>query len=56
MTVDDDIRHLIHENDGEQSLRNAALKSGMRSIRENGITRVLNGETCLEEVLRVSQS
>jgi general secretion pathway protein E len=55
MTITDPIRHLIHDNRGEQALRKAARDNGMRSLREDGIAKVLAGETSLEEVLRVTQ-
>ena len=55
MIVDEQIRQLIHDNQGEQSLRKIARDSGMRSLRADGITRVLAGETSLAEVLRVTQ-
>jgi len=56
MTVTDAIRHQIHESQGEQALRRVAREGGMRTLREDGIAKVLAGETSLEEVLRVSQS
>jgi len=55
MTITDPIRHIIHDNRGEQALRKAARENGMRSLREDGIAKVLAGETSLEEVLRVTQ-
>ena len=56
MVIDDEIRRLIHDNQGEQALREAACGHGMRYLREDGIAKVLTGETSLEEVLRVSRS
>lgn len=56
LTVTEDIRRLIHDSQGEQALRRAAREGGMRTLREDGIAKVLAGETSLEEVLRVSQS
>ena len=56
MVINDEIRHLIHDSRGEQSLRKAALETGMRSLRDDGIAKVITGETSLEEVLRVSRS
>jgi general secretion pathway protein E len=56
MPVNDQIQHLIHDCEGEQSLRKAAREGGMRSLREDGIAKVLAGITSLEEVLRVTQS
>jgi general secretion pathway protein E len=56
MIVNDKIQHLIHDCEGEQPLRYAASESGMKSLREDGVTKVLAGITSLEEVLRVTQS
>ncbi len=55
MIVDEQIRQLIHDNHGEQTLRKLARDKGMRSLRTDGIARVVAGETSLAEVLRVTQ-
>ena len=55
MIVDEKVRQLIHDNQSEQSLRKLARDSGMRSLREDGIARVQDGDTSLAEVLRVTQ-
>lgn len=56
VVVTDEIQHLIHDRKGEQSLRKLAHESGMRSLREDGLAKVMAGITSLEEVLRVTQS
>jgi len=56
LTVNDDLRHHIHDNRGEQVLRQSARDGGMRTLREDGLRKVRAGETSLEEVLRVSQA
>ncbi|MFP4615523.1 MAG: type II secretion system ATPase GspE [Thiohalorhabdus sp.] len=56
MTVNEELRHLIHDSRGEQTLRQAAREGGMTTLREDGIRLVLAGETSLEEVLRVTQA
>lgn len=56
MLINDPIRHLIHDFEGESSLRKVANDGGMKSLREDGISKVLKGITSLEEVLRVTQS
>ncbi len=55
MIVDEKVRQLIHDNQSEQSLRKLARDEGMRSLREDGIARVHDGDTSLAEVLRVTQ-
>lgn len=56
LVVDDRLRGLIHDNRDEQTLRHAAQESGLRALHDDGIAKVLAGETSLEEVLRVSHS
>ncbi|MDQ7829288.1 MAG: type II secretion system ATPase GspE [Armatimonadota bacterium] len=53
MTVDDALRDLIVRGAGAAALREAALAAGMRTLREEGLARALDGTTSLEEVLRV---
>jgi general secretion pathway protein E len=55
MIIDEQIQQLIHDSQGEQALRKFARDQGMRSLRADGITRVIAGETSLAEVLRVTQ-
>lgn len=54
VTIDEPMRTLIHDGAGEQALETHARTRGP-SIREDGIAKVLNGTTTLEEVLRVTQ-
>lgn len=54
IAVDDDMRTMIHDGTGEQQLERHARKSSA-SIRADGRRRVLNGETTIEEVLRVTR-
>jgi len=55
VTVDNEMRTMIHDGAGEHALESNARKRGP-SIREDGIRRVLAGTTTLEEVLRVTRS
>jgi type II secretory ATPase GspE/PulE/Tfp pilus assembly ATPase PilB-like protein len=36
-------------------IRNKAVELGMRTLRDDGLRKVLSGETTLDEVLRVTQ-
>jgi len=56
MVVDDAIRSLILQRADTAAIREAAVAGGMRPMREDGLRRVLAGETSLEEVLRVTRS
>ncbi len=53
--IDDDLRRLIHEGAGEQELRTAAVKAGMRSMREDGARWIRSGSTSPEEIIRVTR-
>jgi type IV pilus assembly protein PilB len=54
MPVDDTLRALINENSPAGALQREARKLGMITLREDGIIKVLQGVTTLEEVLRVT--
>ncbi|MDB5863442.1 MAG: putative type secretion system protein HxcR [Betaproteobacteria bacterium] len=55
VTVDDDLRRLIHDRASEQTLREHVVRGGMRSLREDGMRWASEGVTSLEEVLRVTR-
>jgi general secretion pathway protein E len=52
--VDDDIRRLVHEGKGEQSMRKVASASGMRTMRDDGQRWIDEGISSPEEILRVT--
>jgi general secretion pathway protein E len=54
VTVDNTMRTMIHDGSGEHQLERDARSRGP-SIREDGIRKILNGVTTLEEVLRVTR-
>jgi type IV pilus assembly protein PilB len=51
LTVDDDIRSLIYGDVTAHRLRQAGLAAGMRSLKDDGIRKVLAGLTTIEEVV-----
>lgn len=53
-TIDDDIRKLIYDKVSATVLRTRAREMGMRSLREDGIRKVLGGLTTPEEVIRAT--
>ncbi len=55
LRVDDEMRRQIHDRTSEQSLRNHAQRCGMRSLRQDALRWVANGDTSLEELLRVTR-
>jgi type IV pilus assembly protein PilB len=52
LEIDDAVRGLIQSNASDHAIRSAAIEAGMRSIGEDGLKKVLVGETTLEEVTR----
>ena len=54
MEVNEEIRKLIAENAATEELELAARKSGMRTLRENGIRYVLDGTTSFDEMMKAS--
>lgn len=55
LVVDDELRTLIHQGGDEQQLRKLAQEKGMALLRDDGVARVVAGETALEEILRVTR-
>jgi len=52
--INDNIRTMIHDGAGEHAMEQVARQRSP-SIRQDGIRRVLRGDTTLEEVLRVTR-
>lgn len=55
MLIDDAMRNLIVEKRGADVLRQQAIKQGMIPLRDDGLDKVRNGITTLEEVVRVTR-
>jgi general secretion pathway protein E len=56
LTVDERVRALIHERAPAGEIRTATIRAGMRSLRREGIRKILAGRTTPAEVLRVTRS
>jgi len=54
--VDDEVRHLINQELTSPQLRRRARELGMRTLREDGIRKVLSGTTSASEVMRVTMA
>ena len=54
MVIDDKIRKLIALKASSDEIRKAAVASGMKTLRDDGVIRARAGITTLEEVIRVS--
>jgi general secretion pathway protein E/type IV pilus assembly protein PilB len=55
LTMDEEIRHMTVARASTGEIRNHALKNGMTSLRQSGWSRVLDGITSIDEVLRISK-
>jgi len=53
MVVNDEIRELISETASINKLRDAALKNGMATLKVNGLRKIKQGLTSIEEITRV---
>jgi len=56
LTIDDDMRRLIHDTAAEREVRAHAVRQGMLRLREDGLRWVREGVTSLDEVLRVTRT
>ncbi|MCS7150468.1 MAG: hypothetical protein N2327_05720 [Caldimicrobium sp.] len=54
LVPDEDIKALIVKRVPAQELREWALKKGMLNLKQDGILKVLSGETTLDQVLAVT--
>ena len=53
--VDDEIRQMILAGGDSNTLKKKAIEKGMRTIRDDGILKILQGITTIEEILRATQ-
>ncbi|MBL7995247.1 type II secretion system ATPase GspE [bacterium] len=54
LMVNEDIKKLTMERASSGKIKDAAIENGMRTLRQDGIAKVLQGLTTVEEVLRVT--
>jgi general secretion pathway protein E/type IV pilus assembly protein PilB len=50
----DELQRMIYENAGTSRLRDKARSLGMRTMREDGLRKVLSGMTTIEEVVSIT--
>jgi general secretion pathway protein E len=55
MVMTDNLRRMIMQHAGMGELEEAARKEGMRTMYEDGLVKALQGQTTIEEILRVTQ-
>jgi type II secretory ATPase GspE/PulE/Tfp pilus assembly ATPase PilB-like protein len=54
LEVDDEIRYLVKNNADSSAIKAAAVKKGMTSMLEDGLKKVMLGQTTISELMRVS--
>jgi general secretion pathway protein E/type IV pilus assembly protein PilB len=52
--IDDEVRHMINKRGATLLLRQRARELGMRTLREDGVRKVLAGLTSAEEVISIT--
>jgi type II secretion system protein E len=52
--IDDEVRHMINKRSPTLMLRHRARELGMRTLREDGVRKVLGGLTSAEEVISIT--
>lgn len=55
MLMDDEVRAMVMKNADAPSIKKKAMEKGMKTLREVAADKVLQGETTIEEILRVTQ-
>ncbi len=56
LVMSPEVQELVQTHTDTDQIRKLAMKEGMRTLRLSGATRVANGETTIEEVMRVAPS
>jgi type II secretory ATPase GspE/PulE/Tfp pilus assembly ATPase PilB-like protein len=56
LVVNRELRHLIQTNAPSSTLQRVAMEEGLRTLRQDGIEKVLAGLTTIEEVHATSNS
>ena len=56
LVTTEQVRNLSHERASSWEIRKAGINDGMRTLRQDGWLKVLNGQTSVDEVVRVTKS
>lgn len=54
--ITEEVRMLVNNDESTPQLRKRARELGMRTLREDGVRKVLAGTTTAEEVIRVTMA
>jgi type IV pilus assembly protein PilB len=53
MTVTEEIERLCVAEASSEDIKRVAIEQGMKTLRDDGLTKVLKGKTTIEEIGRV---
>ena len=56
LITNEEVRELAHERRSSWEVKQAALKTGMHTLRDDAWCKAISGDTSLDEVLRVTKS
>jgi type IV pilus assembly protein PilB len=56
LVIDDQVRDVIARNPNVSEFRRLCIERGMSTLRQDGLSKVVQGTTTIEEVLRVTES
>lgn len=56
LVIDDRIRSLIVKNSDSNSIKKAAMEAGMTTLREDGVNKVMQGITTIDELMRATHA
>jgi general secretion pathway protein E len=56
LSIDEPVRRLIQSRGTASEIKDASIRSGMRTLREDGIAKILAGATTIAEVERVTHA
>jgi general secretion pathway protein E/type IV pilus assembly protein PilB len=55
LLTDNNIRQLAHDRSSTWKIKQAAVRQGMRTLRDDGWTKAMDGTTTVDEVLRITK-
>jgi type IV pilus assembly protein PilB len=56
MSINDSIRELILMGASSTEIKNEAINKGMKTLRQSGVTKILEGVTSVAEILRITMA
>jgi len=56
LEMNEELRELVLKNASSDTIKRVAIKNGMTTLRHDGLRKVVNGITSVEEVLRVTRA